>query len=152
MRSSSFFFLSIALVAALLACCNSSTSTNSNSNFSADLNGTQWLPRSTVSGVYDSSVNEIWINATNSKGASMWVFIDSTEFAPGTYNAFGGYADSSVFGSYYWHFGQLSLSAVSKTHASGTFYFTARQYNRTDSVNITNGEFNVAIYPGLIPN
>jgi hypothetical protein len=149
---STFFSLSIAFVVALMAGCNSSTGTNSNGNFSADLNGTQWLPQSTVYGVYDSVVNKIWINATNSKGASMWVFIDSTEFAPGNYNSFGGYADSNVYGSYYWSSGQLSLSAVSKTHATGTFYFTARLYNRTDSVNITNGEFNVAIYPGRIPN
>ncbi len=151
MKSTSFFLLSISFVVALSAGCNSSTSPNSNGNFSADLNGSLWLPKSTVYGIYDSTANVIWINATNTNGASMWVFIDSTEYAPGTYNPLGGYGDDNMFGSYYSYSGQLSLSAVSKTHAAGTFYFKARLSNQTDSVNITNGEFNVAISPGRIP-
>ena len=47
-------------------------------NFIADVNGETLMNR-WASGVNDTTVNEIWINATAPDSTSLWIFIDSTE-------------------------------------------------------------------------
>src|SRR5947209_1892468 len=55
-----------------------------NPEFSAQLNGQQWNDQNVVQAINDTTVNEIWINATGFDSSSMWIFIDSTERTPGT--------------------------------------------------------------------
>ena len=128
-------------------------------SFTADLNGNKNLSWSRVSGINDTTVNEIWINATAPDSTSLWIFIDSTERAPGTYVnhrgvlVAGGYNDHTNRGSHYWFTGELKITSISSSHASGTFWFNARRgLSNADTVSITNGIFDVSIGYGRIPN
>lgn len=126
-------------------------------NFSADLNGKNLLIGWGY-GMNDTTVNEIWIGAMAVDSTSVWILIDSTERAPGTYVNHrgvlpaGGYNDHSKFDTYYWYTGELKITEFSLSHATGTFHFSA---NRTspaaDTVNVTNGKFDVMIDYGKIP-
>ncbi|MDP4220858.1 MAG: DUF6252 family protein [Bacteroidota bacterium] len=127
-------------------------------NFSADLNGKNWA-KTRATGINDTVAGEIWINAIAPDSTSMWIFIDSTERAPGTYEnppgifPAGGYNDHTSFGSNYWYSGELKITAFSLTHVTGTFHFNAkRSMPRADTVMITNGQFDVNVTYGRIPN
>jgi len=133
-------------------------------NFSAGLtnadgSGGFWQPQSSaiVNGINDTTVNEILISGTSLNNGSMWIFIDSTELAPGTYENHrgvfpaGGYFDPTKQDSSFWYSGELKITSISSTHASGTFWFNARGHlSKTDTVSVTNGVFDVDINFGKI--
>ncbi|MEP7233893.1 MAG: hypothetical protein ABI778_01235 [Ignavibacteriota bacterium] len=124
-------------------------------NFTADVNG---IPRGShlISGVNDTTVNEIWINASFSDGTVLWIFIDSTERTPDTYKNHHGVFEAGGYrangNDYLWSDGELKIISLSSSQVSGTFWFNA---NRTspdaDTVVVTNGTFDVPIYYGKIP-
>ncbi len=129
-------------------------------NFTFDLNGNHRGSHLIV-GVNDTTVNEIWINAPSyNDSKSIWIFLDSTERAPGTYTNHhgifeaGGYGDGykDTGSNYLWYTGELKIISISETHASGTFWFNAnRRTPSPDTVMVTNGNFDVDISYGKIP-
>jgi hypothetical protein len=130
-------------------------------HFNATINGNRWqLSQPVVPdiGIDDTTVNEIWISATRlSDSSSLWIFLDSTERAPGTYEnhhgAFeaGGYADKDS-NRYIWYAGELKIASIDSTHATGSFWFNAKRTTPSpDTVSVTNGNFDVPIEFGKIP-
>jgi hypothetical protein len=119
----------------------------------ADING---KPKyAFFSGINDTTVNEIMVRTFDS---TLWIFIDSSERTPGTYRnnhgifPAGGFIDPSKPDSYIWYDGELKIISINDYHASGTFWFKAKRASSgTDSVIITNGEFEAPIMYGKIP-
>jgi hypothetical protein len=138
--------------------CNMSTVTGVlpvSPNFTADINGTKW--ENSTDGINDTTINEIKIGATTLDNKSLWIFLDSTERAPGTYTNHrgifpaGGYYELGKPDTNYWYTGELKITDFSLSHASGTFHFNAtRPTPGGDTVIITNGSFNVSLIYGKI--
>lgn len=121
-------------------------------NFHADINGKH--EDTYAYAINDTSLNEIMVSTYDS---TMWIFIDSSERAPGTYKNHhgifpaGGYHDHSKLDSNIWYDGELKIIDINSYHASGTFWFNARDSSSTDTVKITNGSFETGISFGKIP-
>ena len=122
-------------------------------DFQADINGKH---RDTYAhAINDTSLNEIMIKTYDS---TMWIFIDSTERVPGTYENHhgvlpaGGYINPASPGSYIWYNGELKITSINSSHATGTFWFNANRTSPIDTVKITNGSFDVPVDYGKIPH
>jgi hypothetical protein len=126
-------------------------------NFSADINGMD--DEREAFGINDTTANEIWISATGWGNTSLWIFIDSAERAPGTYENHhgvfpaGGYYNPTKSDTNFWYAGELKITSINSSHASGTFWFNAKRLSSSiDSVIITNGKFDVSFDYGNIPH
>ena len=130
-------------------------------NFNAFVDGSWWQPYQSEFpeiAVNDTTKNEIWINSTKSDSSSLWIFLDSTERAPGTYENHhgifeaGGYKNGTDTSKYIWYAGELKITSFSSSHVTGTFGFNAKRTSPSvDTVFVTNGNFDVPINIGQIP-
>ena len=145
--------LLILFVAFLSAGCSSnSTNVADSSNFSADLNGSHWVPTKPAFGVHDSGQKEMWIDVEHGPIDDRMGLYFPDSLRPGTYSlGLGAYSPSQMGDWYYGYSGTLTLSSISLTRCSGTFEYKARLRNMPDSIFVTNGKFDVQVGYGLIP-